>query len=280
MLTFNDLLRKAGIRPEEVQLARHGDTRAKKTPFDLWMSRVDGQFDFYQRLQRPTGTNTFRPSSVIASFVVTPRGETLFVGLYRVDGFAPLPPGSRCPIAGDSVDLTHHVLFNVTADSRLAEYSGRVVIEWGDGARTWVQRADNQDKAILEIRRVFQEPAFPGFRNFRRLVNDIPGLPLNWQEVLRSARGVYVLTCQRTGNLYIGAAHSEGGFLDRFLAYAADGHGGNKLLKKNLRDNGDPVYQASILEVFQPSASVPEILEAESAWKEKLGSRAFGLNAN
>ncbi|MBO9429588.1 hypothetical protein [Sulfitobacter sp. R18_1] len=46
-------------------------------------------------------------------------------------------------------------------------------------------------------------------------------------------------------------------------------------LDRNLRD-----YQVSILEVASPEMSAAEIIVNEDAWKEKLGARAHGLNAN
>ncbi|WP_295447301.1 hypothetical protein [uncultured Pseudophaeobacter sp.] len=46
-------------------------------------------------------------------------------------------------------------------------------------------------------------------------------------------------------------------------------------LELDLRD-----YQVSILEVASPEMSAADIIAKEGAWKEKLGARAHGLNAN
>jgi hypothetical protein len=103
-----------------------------------------------------------------------------------------------------------------------------------------------------------------------------------WKAVLRSKKGVYLLVCKETGAQYVGSATGDNGFLGRWNAYAADGHGGNKLLKeRNQRD-----YTVSILEMVGSGAQRSEVLVLENLWKEKLGSRAerlgdeFGLNAN
>ena len=62
----------------------------------------------------------------------------------------------------------------------------------------------------------------------------------------------------------------------RWDEYAANGHGGNQLLQRR----GQANYAVSILEVASSEMSPDEIIGRESVWKDKLGSRAHGLNAN
>ena len=58
--------------------------------------------------------------------------------------------------------------------------------------------------------------------------------------------------------------------------YAKNGHGGNKELKKL-----DPAnFQFSILEIVPATATAETVIECENRWKEKLGTRQFGLNIN
>ena len=64
--------------------------------------------------------------------------------------------------------------------------------------------------------------------------------------------------------------------MGRWRAYAMNGHGGNQLLLNRERSN----FSVSILEVASPDMSARDIIERESAWKNKLGSRSHGLNAN
>lgn len=72
--------------------------------------------------------------------------------------------------------------------------------------------------------------------------------------------------------------------LQRWTNYVNNGHGGNKLLKSIADDLGiDYIkqnFQYSILENYNARVDKHIILERESWWKETLGSRAFGLNAN
>lgn len=151
-----------------------------------------------------------------------------------------------------------------------------MTIDWGAGTRSWIQRAGSQCKPILELSRSFQEAAFPGYVRFLGNLSRLEAVPKGWIAALTAARGVYLLTCPRTREQYVGSATGESGFFGRWLTYAGDGHGGNVGLKS--RDPSD--YQVSILEVSGSSATVEEIIGAEQLWKAKLQSREMGLNRN
>jgi hypothetical protein len=94
--------------------------------------------------------------------------------------------------------------------------------------------------------------------------------------VLKLACGIYLLTCPKTKEQYVGKATGENGFYQRWLEYFHTGHGGNVALRS--RDPSD--YQVSILEVAGTSATEYEIATMETRWKLKLQSREMGLNRN
>lgn len=52
-------------------------------------------------------------------------------------------------------------------------------------------------------------------------------VPLSWIAALSSSRGVYLLTCPKTREQYVGSATGIGGFYGRWLSYIRDGQGGN-----------------------------------------------------
>lgn len=79
---------------------------------------------------------------------------------------------------------------SVRQHQALSAYRERLVIEWGPGARSWIQRAERQEKPILEIRATAQQPPFPGFSDFRWDLDELPSLPHSWQEVLKATAGV------------------------------------------------------------------------------------------
>jgi GIY-YIG catalytic domain len=267
MITFNTVLRDQRIDPSTVQLVRHQDTRhAGRSPYALWRSAPDA-LELYQRIQRREGL--FRVGGLIASFVAPPTGDTLFVGLYRVSAVGVAPEGTTDPLSGR--DCSNEQLYDISPDPRLSEYKGLLVIDWGLGFRSWVQRADRQDKPVQEIRRAIADPPFPGFAEFRSDIAEIESIPPGWQEVLRSVKGVCVLACKETGKLYVGSAKGEESLWGRFRDHASTGHGGNVELKRR----GRREYQVSVLEVAGTDQRIERL---EEAWKRKLLSREFGLN--
>ncbi len=263
-IMFNSVLAEAGVAAESVLLLRHQDAHAKlgRTAYRLWRDDRSA-FEQYQSGQRSDFRKRFaRP--YWASFVGAPEGQTLFVGLYRVLGCKPDASDAK----GDVYDLERA--------EPLQDCAGLLYIDWGAGLRAWIQRADKQNKPIIELRRDLKEPDFPGYAAFLSQLSAIESLPPAWATALSASRGVYLLTCPRTNEQYVGAAVSTGGFLARWLDYARTGHGGNIALKS--RDPSD--YRVSILEVAGSAASIDDVLAMEARWKEKLQSREMGLNRN
>lgn len=167
-------------------------------------------------------------------------------------------------------------MYDLQLDERLTDLEGKLFIEWGDGTRAWVQRADKQNKQVTELRSMFKENDFPGFLNFTKPLSKIEGLPMTWIAILKQATGVYLLTCPKTKEQYVGSACGSEGFWHRWMEYVMTGHGGNIALKS--REPSD--YQVSILEVAGSASDLKEILKMESRWKAKLQSQEMGLNRN
>jgi hypothetical protein len=261
-----------GIDLTRARLVRHQDNRAGigRSPHDLWVAH-DGRFEMYQRIQ---AKDRFRNADWVISFVATPLDETLFVGVYRVRGIGVVPPCTTDPVGGH--DVAGLLLYDLDLDSTLQEYIGRIVVDWGTGYRSWVQRPDRQDKPIVEIRRVPIDPPFPGFTSFVWPIRHLRAVPVSWRHALSAVCGVYLLACQSTGRQYVGSAYGEGGFWTRWENYFRTGHGGNEGMK--LAPESE--YQVSILEIASSSMSIDEVIVMEARWKEKLLTRTFGLNRN
>jgi hypothetical protein len=275
-IMFNTILLAADFRLADVRLLRHKDKRAAKgrTPYELW--RDDRQrFDLYQATQSLGNRNRLR-APYWASFVGTPSGETLFVGVYGVKNQRLLEQDTSMPHM-DSVDVAGSCdVYDLTLEQKLDDLIGKLLIDWGAGDRAWIQRADQQDKRITELRTEFKEPDFPGFLNFIEPLSRLDKLPKGWRDVLQSSQGIYLLTCPRTKEQYVGSATGEGGFWRRWQDYIQTGHGGDVALKS--RDPSD--YQVSILEVAGTASTDADILKMEGQWKLKLQSREMGLNRN
>lgn len=272
MIKFNSLLRDAGIDPTKVKLVRHQDNRHEDhtIPYNLWRAN-DGRFELYQNIQ---SREVFKEATFVAAFVVTRLNETLFAGLYEIRGLGVVPEGTLDPAS--QKDVSGLKLYDLASTTHLAEFRGKLIIDWGPGFRSWVQRAHLKDKVVIELRRTEGDPPFPGFLDFRERLSRLATVPPSWRETLAAVCGVYLLVCPRTGKQYVGSASGEQGFWGRWEDYVASGHGGNLRMLGLAKSD----YQVSILETASSSATLTELIEMENRWKEKLRSREFGLNAN
>ncbi|MGE0830049.1 MAG: GIY-YIG nuclease family protein [Hyphomonadaceae bacterium] len=274
LLTFNHLLELAGLDLKKVRLVRHQGSGNGRSPYRLWMDDRSA-FERYQAMQSPSNRAKLA-QPLWAVFVAGPDAVSLFVGLYEARCIGPsledqIAPHSGALIAAGRVDS-----YTLTLTSTLAPYAGKLCVDWGEAHRSWIQRADLQVKPITELRAAIREPEFPGYVRFVRPLSEIENMPSAWKTALSAARGVYVLTCPRTREQYVGCATGDNGFLGRWLDYVRNGHGGNVGLKS--REPSD--YQISILEVAHSSATRAEIEAAEALWKRKLQCRDMGLSRN
>jgi hypothetical protein len=275
-IMFNTILSQAGLPLRDVRLIRHRHAGAARgrTPYELWRDNRP-QFELYQSTQNILARKTFA-ASYWAVFVVNFNNETMFAGLYAaryrglLDQDTPKPHMDGIDKAG-SCDI-----YELTRQDTLSDLIGTLFINWGAGTRAWIQYAHRHDKPVTELRPAFQEPAFPGFLNFIQPLSTLDNLPRGWVAALQSSRGVYLLTCPKTKEQYVGSATGEEGFWGRWGNYIQTGHGGNVGLKS--REPSD--YQVSILEVAGSSATQEDILAMEGRWQSKLQSPAMGLNRN
>jgi hypothetical protein len=273
-IMFNTILLAADFCLADVRLLRHKDKRATKgrTPYELWRDQPQ-QFDLYQATQ---GVENRKKLEALywASFVGTPSDETLFVGVYDVKNRRLLEQDTPKPHMAGVDKVGSCDIYDLTLEQRLSDLVGKLLIDWGPGGRAWIQHADRQDKRITELRTEFKEPDFPGFLDFKEPLSRLDKLPKGWIAALKSSKGIYLLTCPKTKEHYVGLAMSEGGFWRRWQEYIETGHGGNVALISRAPSD----YQVSILEVAGTASTSEDIRVMEQRWMSKLGSREIGLN--
>lgn len=170
----------------------------------------------------------------------------------------------------------------------LNDLSGRLIIDWGRGTRTWKQNGTTaSSKPVLAIAERAVDP-FPGFENLVLTFQELeavlaePRRYANWHAALSAVSAIYLIVDTATGRQYVGSANGEAGLLGRWKAYVDTFHGGNKLLVAELA--ADPStysrFQFSVLQILPRSTTLDAAVAVESLYKSKLLSRQFGLNAN
>lgn len=276
-----DLLALRGFDTSlKAKLVRHKDAR-----YDVHNLLRDGWFEAYQSYQSKP---VFHGLQQIVSFVGVGGTRSRFVGVYRVLGFrpgpeVPVPPG--CPFQEFQNDSRFR--YALERDPAFEEFEHRIVVDWGRGAIAWHQKLAN--KPVLELlpKGRLLEP-FKDYLDFtlthaelRHLVSN-PEANAEWRARLSAVAGVYLILATATGAQYIGSAYGAEGIWGRWSSYAKNGHGGNIKLKDLVTSN--PAYPSafvySILQILPRSLALAEVLDWERRYKEKLGTRAIGLNAN
>ena len=191
-MRLNGLMREAGLDPDDCRLLRHQNQHALpgRSPYHLWRDDAAAfhRYQFCQSIRRRT--QLAAPFWVV--FVATPDRETLFVGLWRARyiGLNAEPRVWEDGIGGDAAGTVD--AYDLAPDDRLADLAGRLVVDWGSGERARVQYAARLDKQVLELRRAFREPEFPGYLEFQRNLSEVARLHPGWRAALRAARALFV----------------------------------------------------------------------------------------
>jgi hypothetical protein len=249
-----------------VKVLRHKDSR-----LDLWTERREGRFDAYQNGQV---WDVFGKAEHIISFIGESHRFARFVGVWRVLGKTAAQP--RC------------FNYNTLEVEGYEDLTGRLVVSWGDGTRSWAQWLHRQgNKEVAEILPKNYVKDFPGYYDVTLSYHDLcdivshPDANREWHRMLSAVSGVYLVLDTKTGDQYVGSAYGAGGLLSRWRAYVRDGSGGNVQLKNLIakRERASDL-RFSILRVLEPGIAKAAVLEHESLVKQKLGCRVHGLNSN
>ena len=242
MATFNEVLRVNSVEPTEVALLRHTGQKGPRgySPYDLLLKR-NGEFDIYQCVQK-SGQRIFLTSKFWASFVGTPDGSTLFVGLYKVAFGDQSRAPQLCPMTGKKPgqDSRHdYDYFELELVDALAEHRESLEIEWGKGYVAWVQRAQGNHKKVLGAL-----PSEP----FERFAEASEGRELWVKQRLfersdRLPREAFALNFARNGGVY----HCQSCDYSSINASLFDAHHPNPLA------NGERVSRAIELLVLCPT---------------------------
>ena len=296
-LTLKDLIKLEGLEYENLKfrVVRHKMNRKYWEDFDN-LIRFDNEM-----LSAFAGSQerlVYKDADIILTFVALPGTKALFrtahinhgqisFNQYKkyYKGYKPFLNYRK--INSREEDVLDDLYFYKLEDSNLLEsYKNRLVIEWGKSTVSWVQ--SSIEKEITEIYPKGFVSLFPGWdkvhlshKELTEIINN-PNGNKDWYEYLSRHSGVYVIFDSLTGNQYVGSASGGKGIWSRWEGYVKTGHNGNKGLKALAKNNPDFAnnFTYSLHHVFPKTVSKNDVLYYESLLKNKLGSRAFGLNEN
>ena len=296
-LTLKDLIKLEGLEYENLKfrVVRHKMNRKYWEDFDN-LIRFDNEM-----LSAFAGSQerlVYKDADIILTFVALPGTKALFrtahinhgqisFNQYKkyYKGYKPFLNYRKNNSREENV--LDDLYFYKLEDSNLLEsYKNRLVIEWGKSTVSWVQ--SSVEKEVTEIYPKGFVSLFPGWdkvhlshKELTEIINN-PNGNKDWYEYLSRHSGVYVIFDSSTGNQYVGSASGGKGIWSRWEGYVKTGHNGNKGLKALAKNNQDFAnnFTYSLHHVFPKTVSKKDVLYYESLLKNKLGSRAFGLNEN
>lgn len=264
-----------------VKLVRHMDKQV-----DVWKMYRGGELERYQALQ---ASPRFDGVDIVVSFLGKPSTHAIFVGAYSV-GARSLARTLAPPQSADLHQVwsrcEHH--YELVPIAGLEALRERVVVDWGRGTLAWAQWFRPNDKPVVEVLPAGYTMEFPGylevkltFDELRRMIRH-PATHREWHMKLGAVAGVYLVLDTHSGRQYVGSACGKDGILGRWKDYAEGGHAGNKQLKALVESDAGTLdrLQFSILQTLPNTLTAREVITWEVLHKEKLGSRAHGLNSN
>jgi hypothetical protein len=279
VLNIKELLAMRGLDTEaRIKLVRHKDARHDLE--DVWRKNLISLYQSYQ--SRPI----FDGVQYVVSFIGMSQSKARLLDVHRVEGRkaasdAPLPAGFEFPWFMPD----RGYFYTLRGVPGFDDLKGRVVIDWGRSAISWHQLLS--EKTVTEVLPAGYVRDFPGYLDFVLPYPDLveiirnPDANREWHTMLRGVAGVYLITDTRTGNQYVGSAYGESGILGRWENYAKTGHGDNKQLRDLTSEVGySRHFQFTVLRTLPKTLTMGEVIQFEILYKQKLGSRAFGLNSN
>ncbi|MGZ2368986.1 GIY-YIG nuclease family protein [Ancylomarina sp. YFZ004] len=266
-----------------VLLVRHADEN---------MAKIQ-ELDLIEEFQTFQDRPAFRKCKYLISFIAEPNNYCKLYGVYLNEGIrekADLPYHSErlsplCKAQNRETDFC----LTLVKQEKYAKYEGRLIIDW-IVPRGWYSTYGNiQDKEVIKVLPRNFVDEFPGLMNIKVSASELkkiienPDSHSKWYDSLTRLQAVYLIMDKNTGSQYVGTTYGQNGLWQRWESYVKSGFtGGNKKLVelKSYDTDFHKDFQYSILEVLPKNANQKECINAENLWKEKLGTRAHGLNEN
>lgn len=298
-ITINELLRNRGLegRVKFVRQKTNGTSfiikgvlYEDKTLYEMYKESKEVFLDY----QRQVGGEDYKDVDYIVSFLGEEGTRSRFIGVYKV--------GDVSVIESDGINYLYEMEEVLGAFDDLKE---RVIVNWGvaSSTRSWQQWMNKPtgrnnilvDYKIKEVIEICSPLDYVQFTDYLSVIIKRKELEWifesdnsGWKKALTAINCIYLITDTKTGLQYVGSTYNATeGMWSRWRGYYKTIHNTNKYLEELVAPNGEVYnddykdhFQYSILQILSKSVSKNEALKFESLHKDKLGSRAFGLNGN
>ena len=270
--TIQQILQNQGFDEKiKTKLVRHTD-KSYPDLYEWYCSDKVKFFAYFKRQDR----EVFKDTDFVIGFLGERSTLARFIGIYKVNGVKPIVDGN-----GDGF---FYDLEEVEGFEHLKE---RIIIDWGGSTQSWHQWYDNEKEVVeIQFRTDLNYKQFKSYEDtilsYSELQEIIKHKYEDWKGPLSAINAIYLILDKKTGEQYVGSTYGADGIWGRWTNYAKNGNGGNKRLieitqlDKNYANN----FQWSILTTLSKTITKDEAIAIENKYKQKLGSRAFGLNAN
>lgn len=246
--------------------------------------------DEYQSFQHQPA---FKKCKYIISFLGSEKNTALFYGVFQIRDIL-----SGCSLPSYSSKLEpfcrplnkdEDFMMVLERKNEFDIYQNRLIIDWVVPRGWYNTFGSTQSKSVIRILPYNFVSEFPGVMNIKLSFYELEKIIQNkdsheeWYNSLTRLQAIYLILDKSSGKQYVGSTSGENGLWQRWSNYVfSGGNGGNKKLielqkeNENFKDN----LQFSVLEILTKTTEKKYCIQKESLWKEKLGSRAFGLNDN
>lgn len=291
MITLQEILKARGFEPSaRVKLVRHltqnkKNDDSKNNQFDpnyLYRNDMAG----FLKYQSAQGRRAYKDADYVVSCLGEDDNRARFIGVFKILALHKIT-GKNDKYWTCDKDKWYYEMEKVSGFEDIEE---RIIIQWRGRADLWFRKYDKPENQmdVVEISPGLDYNPFPGYLKINLSFNELKKIYENkyveWKNALTAVYGVYVICDNNTGDLYIGSAYGEnGGIWGRWNDYAKNGHGGNVSLKnliKTDKNYANKYFKFSLLAIMPKSSTKQEVIDRETLYKNKFGTKMHGLNNN
>jgi len=280
VLSFTDILKKAGLNPECVKLFRHSMTSDQFKP--CYDKNMILEYTATQKRGFGKGYDYW------AVFISDKGTLAKFHALYKVKGSQAavrdvMPEG----FPHEDWFAGENEYFDLEPLDLLETYENRLIIDWGRATLAWHQKGTIEKPIVAILPN--EQKVFSGFEDLLLDYDELKEIIENrqvyesWYTALSSIYAIYLIVDRSTGKQYVGSAYGQNGLWGRWEEYVRTRHGNNKRMKELLRDDRERYhqFQFSILQILQKNITSEEVIHLESLYKRKLQTLyPLGMNDN